>query len=185
MQLLPPRQRAALIASDVLDWPAKETASLLETSVPAVNSALQRARATMQANLPARRAEWSTPEMSDEERGLLAGFIDAHERGDAAAAVAIAARDIRITMPPYPHMFEGLDVIEPLLLRAFEDGSQWRLVPTRANRLPTAASYQLKPGDSVYRAMKLDVLRIADGRIAEITTFGPELFPEFGLAPTL
>jgi RNA polymerase sigma-70 factor (TIGR02960 family) len=185
MQVLPPRQRAALIARDVLGWPASDTATLLETSVAATNSALQRARSTMQEHLPSRRAEWSAGEPTDEERALLAGFIDAHERGDAAAAVAIAARDLRITMPPYPYLYEGIEVIGPLLERAFEDGSEWRLLPTRANRMPTAASYQRLPGDTEFRAFKFDVLRIADGRIAEITTFGPSLFPAFGLPPTL
>jgi len=185
MQVLPPRQRATLIARDVLGWPASETASLLETTVAATNSALQRARATMQEHLPARRADWSVGEPTDEERALLAGFIDAHERGDAAAAVAIAAQDLRITMPPYPQLFEGIEVIGPLLERAFEDGSEWRLVPTRANRMPTAASYQRLPGDTEFRAFKFDVLRIRDGKIAEITTFGPELFPAFGLPATL
>jgi RNA polymerase sigma-70 factor (TIGR02960 family) len=184
MQVLPPRQRAALIASDVLGWPAKETASLLETSVAAANSALQRARATMQEHLPARRSEWSAGEPSDEDRALLASFIDAHERGDAALAVSIAARDLRITMPPYPLLFEGLDVIGPLLERALSEG-EWRLVPTQANRMPTAASYLRLPGDSEFRAFKFDVLRIEHGRVAEITTFGPHLFPAFGLAPTL
>lgn len=187
MQLLPPRQRAALIVRDVLGWPAGETASLLETSVAASNSALQRARATMREHLPERRAEWSAHEPADEERALLARFIDAHERGDAAAAVAISARDIRITMPPHPFLFEGIDVIEPLLERAFAgDGSgEWRLVPTRANRMPTATSYLRQPGDSEFRAFKFDVLRIQDGLIAEVTTFDAGLFPVFGLPPTL
>ena len=187
MQLLPPRQRAALIASDVLGWTARETASLLETSVAASNSALQRARATMQEHLPAQRAEWSAGRPSDQDRALLAGFIDAHERGDAKAAVAIAAQDLRITMPPYPYIFEGIDVIGPLIAKAMsdEDGGAWRLIPTWANRMPTAASYVRRPGDTEFRAFKFDVLRIRDGLIAEITTFGAELFPAFGLAPTL
>ncbi|MGI8855066.1 MAG: RNA polymerase subunit sigma-70 [Thermomicrobiales bacterium] len=187
MQVLPPRQRAALIACDVLGWPASETAALLETSVAAANSALQRARSTMQGHLPARRAEWSAREPSDGERVLLARFIDAHERCDAAAAVAIAAQDIRITMPPYPSRFEGLAAFAPLLARAFgeERDGDWRLVPTRANRMPTAASYLRQHGDSTFRAFKLDVLRIEDGVIAEITTFGAALFPAFGLPPTL
>ena len=184
MQVLPPRQRAALIARDVLGWPASETATLLQTSVAAANSALQRARATMQDHLPARRADWSAGEPTDEERTLLASFIDAHERGDAAAAIAIAAQDIRISMPPAFVFFEGLDSIAPLLDRALRDG-EWRLVATWANRLPTAASYLRKPGDSVFRAFKFDVLRVEDGLIAEITTFGPELFPAFGLPPIL
>ncbi len=187
LQVLPPRQRAAFIARDVLGWPASETASLLETSVAAANSALQRARATMQEHLPARRADWSAGDPSAEERALLERFIDAHQRCDAAAAVAIAAQDIRITMPPAPYRFEGLDVIAALLERAFgvdRDGD-WRLVPTQANRMPTAASYLRRPGDSTFRAFKFDVLRVRDGVIAEITTFGPSLFPAFGLAPTL
>jgi RNA polymerase sigma-70 factor (TIGR02960 family) len=187
LQVLPPRQRAALIARDVLGWSASQTAAALETSIPAANSALQRARARMQEHLPARRAEWSAGQPTAEERALLEGFIAAHERCDTAAAVAIAAADIRVTMPPHPFCFEGLDAIAPLLRRALgpdRDGD-WRLVPTRANRMPTAASYLRRWGDSEFRAFKFDVLRIRDGAIAEITTFGPALFPAFGLPPTL
>ncbi|MFL5672417.1 MAG: RNA polymerase subunit sigma-70 [Chloroflexota bacterium] len=184
LQVLPPRQRAALIARDVLGWPATETASALDTSVPAVNSALQRARATMQAHLPARRSEWSAGETSQEERALLEAFIAAHESGDAALAVSIAAEDLRITMPPAPMLFEGLDVIAPLLANALREG-EWRLLPTTANRLPTAASYFRAPGDTIYRPFKFDVLRVVDGKISEITTFGPALFPQFGLPPTV
>jgi RNA polymerase sigma-70 factor (ECF subfamily) len=174
-----------LIARDVLGWPATETASALDTSVASVNSALQRARATLQAHLPAKRSDWSPGEPNEAERALLASFIEAHERGDAALAISIAAQDLRITMPPAPYLFEGIAVIRPLLENAFSDGSSWRLVPTFANRMPTAASYQKLPGETVYRAFKFDVLRIVDGRIAEITTLGPELFPQFGLPETL
>jgi RNA polymerase sigma-70 factor (ECF subfamily) len=183
MQVLPPRQRAAFLVRDVLGWSAAETASLLETSVASANSALQRARATLREHLPARRAQWTAGELSADERALLERFIDAHERCDAAAAVAISAQDIRITMPPNPFCFEGLDSIAPLLERALgeEREGDWRLVPTRANRMPTAASYLRRPGDSEFRAFKFDILRIADGAIAEVTTFGPELFPSFGL----
>jgi RNA polymerase sigma-70 factor (ECF subfamily) len=184
MQVLPPKQRAALIARDVLGWPASETAYLLETTVAATNSALQRARATMQEHLPSRRADWSAGAPSADERELLDKFIDAHQRGDAVAAVAIAAQDIRITMPPLPVCLEGLEVIGPLLQGGLDEG-EWRLVPTRANRMPTAASYLRRPGDSQFRAFKFDVLRIENGRIAEITTFGPSLFAAFGLSPTL
>jgi RNA polymerase sigma-70 factor (ECF subfamily) len=184
LQVLPPRQRATLIARDVLGWPAVETAAALETSVAAVNSALQRARASLQSHLPEKRTDWSPGEPSEAERALLASFIEAHERGDAALAVSIAAQDLRITMPPAPLLFEGLDVIGPLLTNALSEGD-WRLLPTIANRLPTAASYLRAPGDTVHRAFKLDVLRVVDGRIAEITTFGSSLFPQFGLPETL
>ena len=187
LQVLPPRQRAALILRDVLGRPATETASLLDTSVAAANSALQRARATMQEHLPSHRLEWSASAPSADERALLERFIDAHDRCDAVAAVAIASEDIRVTMPPNPFCFDGLDAITPLLERAFgvdRDGD-WRLIPTMANRMPTAASYLKRPGDSKFRAFKLDVLRIEDGAIAEITTFGASLFPAFDLPPTL
>jgi RNA polymerase sigma-70 factor (TIGR02960 family) len=186
LQALPPRQRAALIARDVLGWPAGETAALLETSVAATNSALQRARATMQKHLPARRSEWRAGEPSAAERDLLRRFIDAHERCDAAAALAIAAADVRVTMPPYPFRYDGVAELARLLERAFgpERDGDWRLVPTWANRMPTAASYLRRPGDSEFRAFKFDVLRVADGVIAEITTFGPDLFPAFGLPVT-
>ena len=187
LQVLPPRQRAVLLLRDVMGTPASETAAALETTVAAANSALQRARATLQAHLPARRAEWSAGAPNAEERELLERFIDAHERCDTAAAVAIAAQDIRITMPPNPFVFEGLDAMTPLLERAFgpDREGDWRLVPTWANRMPTAASYLRRPGDAAFRAFKFDVLRIEDGVIADVTTFGAQMFPAFGLPPTL
>ena len=101
-------------------------------------------------------------------------------------AAAIAAKDIRVTMPPYPYLFEGLDAIQPLLERAFgedRDGD-WRLFPPRrigCQRQPATCDV---PTTEV-RAFKLDVLRIEDGAVVEITTFGPGLFPAFGLPLTL
>ena len=188
MQALPPRQRAALILRDVMGWPASETASLLETSVPAANSALQRARETMQHHLPSHRNDWRAQREPDpNERELLEKFIDAHERCDAAAAAAIASTDIRVTMPPAPYLYDGITALGELLERAFgpEREGDWRLVPTTANRTPAAASYLRKPGDTEFRAFKLDVLRIEDGKITEITTFGYSRFKFFGLPPIL
>jgi RNA polymerase sigma-70 factor (TIGR02960 family) len=177
IQLLPPRQRAVLILRDVLSMSAAETADLLGMSVAAANSALQRARATLDERLP----EPSPP--SAEEQALLERFIDAHERADAAAAAALAADDIRITMPPHPWVFEGVDAMRPLL--ASLRPGEWRLVATGANRTPAAASYRREPGDTLFRAFKLDVLRIEAGRIAEITTFDAAMFDAFGLPATL
>ena len=188
IQLLPPRQRAALILRDVLDWPASKVAELLEISVPAVNSALQRARATLREQLPpGRREDWASPDMSESERELLAGFIDTHERGDTQGALALISDDIRITMPPNPMLYEGRTAVVALMTQAFDDDTlgEWRLVPTRANRQPAAASYLRTPGDTTFHAFKLDVLRVADGRIVEITTFGSALYPAFGLGATL
>ena len=187
LQLLPTRQRAVLIARDVLGWSANETASLLHTSVAAANSALQRARATMQRHLPERREEWTMGTASEEELAILDRFIDAHQRCDAAAALALAAQDIRIAMPPYPYRFQGLDGLAPLLERAFGEDREgdWLLRPTRTNRMPAAVSYLRRPGDSLFRASKIDVLRIEGGRIREITTFGPALLIKLGLPATI
>ncbi len=186
MQLLPPRQRAALIVRDVLGWSASDTAALLDTSVQAANSALQRARATMQEHLPA-RSEWTARTPNEAERAMLEQFIDAHQRNDAAAAAAIAAKDIRVTMPPNPMVVQGIASLSVLLERAFgpDREGDWRLLPTSANRMPAAASYLRRPGDTTFRAFKLDVLRIDAGAVAEITTFGYALFPQFGLPTTL
>jgi RNA polymerase sigma-70 factor (TIGR02960 family) len=185
IQLLPPRQRAVLILRDVLEWSAAETAAALEMSVAAANSALQRARATLQEQPAARHLDASPAATSAEEQALLQGFIETHERGDAAAALALVREDIRVTMPPNPRCYDGIDALAPLLAQAFEGMGEWRLVATRANRQPAAASYLRVSGDTVFRALKLDVLRIEGGLIAEITTFGSALFAAFGLAPTL
>jgi len=183
IQSLPARQRAALVLRDVLGWSAAETADALETSVAGANSALQRARAAIGEQLPEPRPS----ELTDDERRLLEGFIDTHQREDKDAAVALMREDIRITMPPHPWLYQGLDQIQPLLARAFDDDSigEWRLIATRANRMPTAASYLRAPGDSEFRAFKFDVIRVQNGKIAEITTFGAELFPAFDLPATL
>ena len=187
LQALPGRQRAALIARDVLGLSAAETAAMLDSSVAAANSALQRARATLQQRLPADRSEWSVGAPSPEARALLDRFIDAHERCDAGAAIALAATDIRITMPPNPLRFDGVGEVTRLLERSFgeEREGDWRLAPTWSNRMPAAGSYLRRHGDSAFRAFKLDVLRVEGGRITEITTFGYSRFPWFGLPDVL
>ena len=182
IQLLPARQRAVLLLRDVLDWSAAETATALDISVAAANSALQRARATLREQLPDRDAP-RPADLTPAERALLMRFIAAHESGNVADAVAVMREDIRVTMPPYPHLFEGIAAVAEL----FRTGTgangpgEWILRPTTANRMPAAASYLREPGQERARLFKFDVLRIADGRIAEITTFGPELGEQFGL----
>ena len=186
IQALPPRQRAVLIMRDVLDWTARATAELLDMTVAAANSALQRARATIHELLPQDRTKRSAAGLSEHEQRLLKCFIDAHERGDAAAAIAMVREDIRITMPPHPFLYEGRAAMGTLLERAFgpEQPGDWLLVPTLANRMPAAASYLRAYGDDEFRAFKLDVLRVEDDLVAEVTTFGHALFPEFGLPAT-
>jgi RNA polymerase sigma-70 factor (TIGR02960 family) len=179
IQLLPARQRAVLILRDVLDWSAAETAAMLELSVPAANSALQRARAAIGNDLPEPRPD----ELSEAERALLQGFIDTHERNDMAGAAALMREDIHVSMPPFPSVYDGREAMLPLLDVAFgPDGmGEWKLVPIRANRMPAAASYLRAPGETGFRAFKIDVLREAGGLAAEITTFGSDLFGAFGL----
>jgi RNA polymerase sigma-70 factor (ECF subfamily) len=187
LQVLPPRQRAALLAREVLGLSAAETAGLLGSSVAATNSALQRARETMKQHLPSHRADWAARPASAAEGELLAAFIDAHERCDSKAALGIAATDLRITMPPLPLCYDGVDAIAPLLDRALgpERDGDWRLLPTALNRMPAAASYLRRPGDTRFRPAKLDVLRVEGDLIAEITTFGPELFGALDLPGAL
>jgi RNA polymerase sigma-70 factor (ECF subfamily) len=185
VQLLPPRQRAVLILRDVVDWSAKETAELLDMSVAAVNSALQRARATMSANRPHGRTGAPPPRPTAEEMALVRRAIAAHEAADANAMAEMLRDDVRVAMPPVPFWFNGKDTFVPGLQAGLSDAGQWRLVPIEANRMPAMASYLLAPGDDTFRGFKIDVVRFEGGLVAEITTFGSALFPEFGLPPTL
>jgi RNA polymerase sigma-70 factor (TIGR02960 family) len=185
IQLLPAQQRAILILRDVADWSAKQTAELLDTTVAGVNSALQRARATLRTRLPA-RDEHTAGEPTEVERTLLDRYIDAHQRGDAVGLTELVRDDIRITMPPRPWVYEGIPSLAPLLEAAFGGTlGDWLLVPTMANRQQAAANYLRAPDDDTYRAFKLDVVRCEGGRIAEITTFDRTLFDAFGLPATM
>jgi len=184
IQMLPAQQRAVYLCREVLGWTAAETAEALELTVAAANSALQRARETVERNA----GNHPMPsEPTESERAVLAAFIDAHQRNDAAASFALMREDIRVTMPPLPGVFVGRDALRPLLARAFEGSmGEWRLVPTMANRMPAAVSYQRAPGDTAFRLFKIDVLRVVDGGIAEITTFGAsELSAAFDLPEVL
>jgi len=189
IQLLTPQQRAALLLRDVLGWSAKETAELLELSVAAVNSALQRARATLRAHLPARTAEWPTGvDATAAERELLRKYIEASETPELSAFTSIIREDVLFRMPPDPRTVVGREA----MIRFWADGGfgsedfgRIRCVVTRANRQPAVANYLLAKGDSVYRPMTLDVLRIEEGMITEIITFGPDVFDAFGLPQEL
>ncbi|GGZ41954.1 RNA polymerase sigma factor [Streptomyces inusitatus] len=184
IQHLPPRQRAVLILRDVVGTPAPETAETLRMSVASVKSALQRARATLREQLPPRRAEWgaaTTP--SDSERALLRRYVDASRRADLSALSELLREDARQTMPPAHLVFEGraaiLDLWRPVLTGESAWGD-WRPVPLTLNRMPAVANHVRRPGEHSFSPVNIDVLRIEDGLIAEITTFGPELLPRFG-----
>jgi RNA polymerase sigma-70 factor (ECF subfamily) len=189
IQHLPPRQRAVLIMRDVLGWPASEAAALLDMSVAAVKSALQRARPALKDHLPARRTQWtSATAPPEEERALVQRFVDATERADMSALAGLLREDAFQTMPPDPAIFEGREAILAMWASAMigpDAWGDWRLLVTRANRQPAIANYFRPPGEQHYQASNLDVLRIVDGLVAEVTTFDPHLFPAFGLPLTL
>jgi RNA polymerase sigma-70 factor (TIGR02960 family) len=186
IQHLPARQRAALVLRDLVGWSAAQTAEMLDTSVASVNSALQRARATLDEHRPHGRTSAPPPAPTDYERELLEQLIAAHEANDGERFLEVMREDIRIAMPPIPEWFEGIEKLRELQKRAFDSGmGEWRLVATSANRMPAAASYLRAPGSDEFVAFKIDVLRIEDGLIAEITTFNESLFEQFGLPLTL
>lgn len=175
VQTLPPRQRAALILCDVLDWSAKEAAELLDMSVPSLNSALQRARTTMRDRQPALGPEWQPGQDADEQqRRLLEKYVSTTERGDVAGLAETLREDVRFWMPPQPGVWSGRDTV----VGSWVEGGfgtdwfgQFRCVVTRANRLPAVANYLRKPGETRFRAMSLDVLVIEGGLVREIITF--------------
>jgi RNA polymerase sigma-70 factor (ECF subfamily) len=189
IQHLPPRPRAVLLLRDVLGWSAKETAALLDTSVVAVNSALQRARAGMQRHLPERRLEWAAgSDPSAQERALLRQYVEASERGDIAGLLALMRADARFAMPPQPDLIVGLDAIAAVWADVgfgTESFGRMRCRVTRANRQPAVACWTRYPGRPEFDALAIDVLGIEDGEIAEITTFAPVVFPSFELPMTL
>jgi RNA polymerase sigma-70 factor (ECF subfamily) len=188
IQHLPPRQRAAVILSDVLGWSAKETAEVLESTVASVNSALQRARATLREQLPPHRADWAPAAPPTEaERALLRRYMAAVEGADVNAMADLLADEVRTTMPPWPMWFEGRDRVLAALSVSWDPDSPWyagefRMVPTHANGQLAIAAYLRPPGTDVYRAFAIGVVAFVDGRITEIHSFHtPGLFKAFGL----
>ncbi|QQQ79042.1 RNA polymerase subunit sigma-70 [Saccharothrix sp. 6-C] len=187
VQHLPAKQRAVLVLRDVLGWPASETAALLEDTVPAVNSALQRARVTMRKHLPQRRADW-TGGPNPKEKAVIRRFVEATERCDLDLMAAALREDVTWTMPPQPEWHLGRDAVMDICASVMvgpQAFGEWKVVQTWANRQPALANYARKPGEEHFRPVALDVLRIEDGVIAEITTFPSDRFPLFGLPAAL
>jgi RNA polymerase sigma-70 factor (ECF subfamily) len=192
IQYLPPRQRATLILRDALGWSAKETANLLDETVASVNSALHRARSMMRQRLPRRRLEWSmAPTPTTAERELLERYMDATDRADVGALTALLREEVRLIMPPFPTWFQGREDIANAFAMAVDPSlptyqGQFRTVATAANRQPAVAAYVRKPGDTEYRALGVDVLRLEGGLVIEITRFvTPDVFTAFGLPMTI
>ena len=187
IQLLPPRQRAVLILRDVLSWPAAEVAELLDTSVPAVNSALQRARATLRDQWPGGRLDWAPAAEPDSgQRRLLERFIVAHEQGDPEALIALLRHDVRLAISPQVGEWNGQQDVGDALREGMTALGRWRVVPVMANGQPGAAGYLRRPGQTAFSPFVLTVLRIEHGRLLDIAAFEqPSMFAAFGLPASL
>ncbi|MFI6510896.1 RNA polymerase subunit sigma-70 [Streptosporangium sp. NPDC050855] len=192
VQHLPPRQRAVFIVRDVLGWPASKAADALELTVASVTSALQRARVTMREQLPGRRLDWRSPatnELSDDERGVVKSYMEAHERNDLNGLTALLRDDLRFAMLPDPGalIVTAKDAVDGwvsggLFQRGYDD---WRCIATTVNRMPAAALYRRAPGDREHRLFNIAVLHIVDGKIAELTGFDATDKPWLDLPATL
>jgi RNA polymerase sigma-70 factor (TIGR02960 family) len=186
LQLLPPRQRAALILRDVLDFPASEVAAMLDTTEQAVTSALKRARATLARELPDPGTEPPPPADSAAEQELVARLVEAFEAADVDGIVALMAEDAWLRMPPVPLEYQGRELIgEFFTTVAFRQGRRYRLVPTRANGQPAFAVYLRDPLAPVARAFGLLVVTLAGSQISAITRFDNAALPPFGLPRTI
>ena len=183
LQTLPPKQRAVLILREVLRWQASEVAELLDTSVQSVNSALQRARASLERVQP---LDADGFEPSDaRQRELLGRYVDAFERYDMDALVALLHEDATWSMPPYALWLQTHDDVQAWCLGPGIGCKGSRLIPTVANGLPAFGQY--KPGPDGLEPWSLQVLEIVDGRIGGITFHldTERLFPLFALPPRL
>ncbi len=182
---LPARQRAALILCEVLAWPARDVADLLDTTVPAVNSALQRARATL-SRVSDPPAQSAAAELSGDDGDLLARYVDAFERYDMDALVNLLHDDAVQSMPPFELWLRGARHIVEWMVQPGPSGCRGsRLVPVRANGRPGFAQYRPDPAGG-WVPWAIQVLEVSGGRITAMDFFlalmDPErLFPAFGL----
>jgi RNA polymerase sigma-70 factor (ECF subfamily) len=186
LQHLPPRQRAVLILCEVLRWKASEVAELLDTSVASVNSALQRARATLDAN-NVNAAD--TPSSLDEaNRALLARYVEAFEAYDIEALTSLIHEDATQSMPPYELWLSGRDDIFTWWFGPGVACRGSRVIPTlTANGSPAFGQYKPSATGEGHEPWALQVLELKDGRVAEFTFFlaTETLFPLFGLPARL
>ena len=186
LQELPPRQRAALLLRDVLGFSAREAAAALDATPTAINSALQHARARLEARLPERSQQEAVRALGDARlQALVADYTGALERGDVGAIIGLLTDDATWSMPPLPDVFRGHAEIEGFL-RAGPLKLRWRHLPTRANGQPAVGCYTWDPQQGRFTARVLDVLTLREDRIAGIVGFlGPEPVLRCGLPASL
>ncbi|WP_246150585.1 sigma-70 family RNA polymerase sigma factor [Streptomyces qinzhouensis] len=185
LQHLPPKQRAVLILREVLSWKASEVAELLGTSVASVNSALQRARATLAESPPA--ASDAADPLDEEQRELLERYVAAFEGYDMEALTAVLHDDATLSMPPYDLWLQGHENIVGWMLGVGSVCRGSRLVPTVANGMPAFAHYHEAEDGNGHTPWALMVMDIRDGKIAGINSFldTARWFPLFGLPDRL
>jgi RNA polymerase sigma-70 factor (TIGR02960 family) len=187
LQLLPPRQRAVLVLRDVLGYRAAEVARMLDVTRESVQSALKRARATVDSHLadsrnsrPARRPDTGS------EHQLAGQLADALERADLQALVGLLSDDVRLSMPPAMLEYRGIDVARRFFAAVtLRPGRSYRVVATRANGQPALGTYVADPHTGAHRAYGLLVVTIAGDRITAVTGFNASVLPRFGLPRTL
>ena len=185
LQLLPPRQRAALILCDVLGYPAAEAADMLGSSYAAVASALKHARATMTRHSSSAGDEPPPQPHSPAERTLISKLTSAYTAADLDSLLALLTDDIRLSMPPAPFEYRGRAVAAQGLGQLFAQGHRYRLIETRANGQPAFALYCEDPNASILHASGLLVITLAGSQISALTMFATSVLARFGLPRTL
>jgi RNA polymerase sigma-70 factor, ECF subfamily len=187
LQHLPPKQRAVLILREVLGFSAKEVSESLGTTVASVNSALQRARKTVEERLPEKSQQATLRSLGDARVSeLVQRFVDAFERGDVDAIFGLLTEDATFEMPPYATWYRGRDAIADSWLMPGEPPTGLRYVPTRANGQLALGTYRFDPERKHFFAIALDVLTLRGTRIADVTAFRtPEVFARFDLPDEL
>ncbi len=184
LQLLPPQQRAVVVLRDVLDFPAREVATMLDTTDQAVSSALKRARATLERQQANGRSA-PLPANSRAEQELMDRLLRAFEDGDVDGMVALMTDDAWLRMPPLPIEYQGRELIGRFFAAVmFRDGRRYRLVPTRANGQPAFGAYLRDPASGLDRILGLLVITVEGDRISAITAF-ENAIARFGLPRTL
>jgi RNA polymerase sigma-70 factor (TIGR02960 family) len=185
LQTLPPRQLAVLILRDVLGYHASEVADMLDSTVESVNSALKRARASLQHRRPP-TAGRDLPPASDSpsEDAIVAKFVSAYESADLDALVALLTDDVFISMPPMPFEYEGRDIVARFCAGIFDSGRRVDLVRTKANGQPAFGAYMHSPS-GICHGECLMVLTLTGDRISALTRFESNVLPSFGLPPSL
>jgi RNA polymerase sigma-70 factor (ECF subfamily) len=185
LQVLPPRQVAALVLRDVLGFHANEVAEMLESTVESVNSALKRARASLEHRWsPGIDIEPPPALVSPSEDAIVAKFVRAWESADLNALVALLTDDVFISMPPMPFEYEGRDLVARFCASTFNAARRFDLVPTRANGQPAFGAYLRSP-NGISHGVGLYVLTITGDRICAMTRFENTVLPWFGLPRSL